>query len=123
MCQGESQLKYMFLDLEEKISDVHTEDRRIRKEISPSTEASLAKASLYEKFSNTERLHQPDLSASHKQQKVTLYMYIYIVYIIVTPLYFNKQLVIVNRVFLFIANTLVYSSYKPLRPSEVLDRF
>ena len=45
----------------EKISDVHTKDRGIRK-ISPRTTASLPKASLSKKLRNIERLHQPDTS-------------------------------------------------------------
>ena len=52
----------MFLGLDEKISDVHNENRRLRKEISPRTKVSLSKASLSEKLSNIKRLHQPDTS-------------------------------------------------------------
>ena len=41
----------------EKRSDVHTEDQRIRREISSRTKASQAKASLSENLSKIERLH------------------------------------------------------------------
>ena len=46
---GEASMKInVFRVREEKISDVHTEDRRIRKDISPRTKVILAKASLFE---------------------------------------------------------------------------
>ena len=71
----------MFLGLE-KISDVHTEDGRIRKEISPSTKTSPAKTSLDEKLSNIEKTHQPDtsfvgLSNRTKSDSIPIYIYIY----------------------------------------------
>ena len=42
------------------ISDVHTKDKRIRKEIFPRTKTSSAKASLSEKLNKVEKLHHPN---------------------------------------------------------------
>ena len=53
----------------EKRSDVHTKDKKIRREISSRTKTSLAKVSFSEKLSKIERPHQPDpnltVSQSH----------------------------------------------------------
>ena len=60
---GESSIKInVFRVGKEKRADVHMEDRGIKKEISPRTKASPARASLSKKLSNIERLHQPDTS-------------------------------------------------------------
>ena len=87
----------------EKRSDVHTEDRRIRKEVSPRTKASSTKASLSEKLSKIERLHQPDASfvcIPNTTKSDTISIYLYIVYISVSPLCFNKISIVKGEFFL-----------------------
>ena len=59
--------------------------------MSPKTKPTPAKASLSEKLSNIERLHQPDtlfVCQSNTTKSDTIP--IYVVYIIDTPLCFNK---------------------------------
>ena len=102
----------MFFVLEEKISDVHTQGRRIRKEVSSNTKASPAKSLLSEKLWH--RKTTPTryfICLSHKYnptQKndsipiyIYIYIYIYIVYVIASSLSFNKYLFIVNGEFFF----------------------
>ena len=74
---------------------IHIEDRKIRKEIFPSTKASPLKASSSEKLSNIERPHQPDTSfvCPSNATKKQFNFHIYIVYIIVTRLF---QLILVG---------------------------
>ena len=89
---GESSIKVDVLRVKrEKRSDVHTKNKRIRKEIFPRTKASPAKDSLSKKLSKIERLHQPDISfvcVSTTTKKDHFYKYIYCVCITIAPLCF-----------------------------------
>ena len=77
----------------EKRSDVHTKDKRIRKEISSRNKAFPAKASLSEKLITIEKLHQPNTSVVCLSNtiKATISPNKYIVYTIVTPLLVVSQ--------------------------------
>ena len=107
----------------EKRSGVHTKDKRIRREISTGTKASPAKASLSEKLNMIEKPHLNFLPLKYNKSdnfsvslclSLSLSIYLYIIYIcIVTPLCFNKWLLIVNREFF-----LPFSC----QHSEILDR-
>ena len=63
--------------------DAHTKDRKIRKQISPSTDAFSEKPSLDEKLSNIEKTHQPDTSFvcllnKTKSNSIPIHIHIYI---------------------------------------------
>ena len=84
---GESSIKIDVFSVRwEKRSDVHTKGKRIRKEISPRTKVSQAKASISEKLNTIEKLHQPKISivclsnTTKATISFSLYIYIYIFY-------------------------------------------
>ena len=117
-----------------KRSVVHTEDKRIRKEISLRTKFSPAKVSLSEKIELDRRLHKPDTSfvcfsntTKINNFYLSIYLSIYVVYIIVTPLCFNKLLLILNEEFFLSFNgqypcSNTWSKEPPWSSEEVSDR-
>ena len=93
---GESSIKInVFTVRWEKRSDVHNKDKRIRKEIIPRTKPSPGKVSHSEKLNKIEKLPNTSIDCPSNTTKMTISLYKYIV-CIVTPLCFNKQLLIVN---------------------------
>ena len=75
----------------ERRSDVHTEDKRIKKEISPRTKSSRAKASLSEKLSKIKILHISNTSiVSLLNTKIDIFhIYIYNIIIIIIIIAFQ----------------------------------
>ena len=70
--------------MREEIRCPYKDKKILKKEISPRTKASPTKASLFDKLSKIENLHQSDISfVSLIQQKATICIFIYFCYSIV----------------------------------------